>query len=106
MEKLTATCPKCQEQVTKLGPEYMTAHGTRYIICEKCAAHEDKMTVTVTIKRGNETLVDIRGETIDRLIQVADMHMVYEVERFMEKLTGYRWHIFLTEGASAKPVQD
>ena len=106
MEKLTATCPKCQEQVTKLGPEYMTAHGTRYIICEKCA-QGDKLVISVTVKRGAETLVDIKGAGVSpKLITMGDIHMVYEIEAFMERLTGYRWHIFMTEKANADNVQD
>jgi hypothetical protein len=107
MGAITATCPKCQEQVMKLGPAYITIDRVRYIICDKCAVHEDKMTVSVIIKRGNETLVDIKGKPVDpKLITMADMHMVYEVEAFMEKMTGYRWHISIAEGADAKPVQD
>ena len=42
MENITATCPKCQEQVDKLGPAYITIDRVRYIICDKCAAHDDK----------------------------------------------------------------
>ena len=94
----TATCPKCQEQVTKLGPEYITIDGTRWIICEKCAKG-DKMTVTVIVKRGERVLADIRGAEVDpKRITMGDVHTIYATENFLERITGHRWHISINTG--------
>lgn len=44
-------------------------------------------------KDGTRSSVEITGHSVpDDLIMVSDLRRVTEVEQFLEKLTGIRWH--------------
>ena len=54
-----------------------------------------KMRVDVTIKDGPKTLIELKGRVDAGYFRVIDIDEVYKLEAAMERLTGYRFHIFL-----------
>jgi hypothetical protein len=54
--------------------------------------------ITIKVKSGTETLTTIEGRPVPmELLTVADLKKVIEVEQWLEKLTGYRYHINMEE---------
>jgi hypothetical protein len=100
--KMKSRCPRCTKVHEDEGTPYPFEGGTQYVMVFKCCGVKRtasktvkavaQMRMMIQIKQGINTLTELVG-TIDIDPRVSELEKVVEVEQYLERLLGYRFHI-------------
>jgi len=59
-----------------------------------------KSRIDITVKSGTQEMIHLKGKASANHLTVEDMQGMIHLEAYLERLTGYRFHIFLVAEGS------